>query len=117
MGIGLLCTFWLQWRGKLGLFSTSLLTLLIIIITGKVFSPQYLIWVTPLVAYIGKLHWRWLVSWGMIGFLTTLIYPYIYNAPPNVVMVPQLPTFQPVLLFLNHLILRVVLVLMSKPAP
>src|SRR5258708_39229865 len=116
MGIGLLCTFWLQWRGKLGLFSTSLLTLLIIIITGKVFSPQYLIWVTPLVAYIGKLHWRWLVSWGMIGFLTTLIYPYIYKAVPNVIIVPPLPRFQPVLLVRNLLVLGVVLVLLYKAA-
>jgi len=116
MGVGLSCTFWLQWRGKLGLFSASLLTLLIMIITGKVFSPQYLIWVTPLIAYIGKLHWRWLVSWGMIGFLTTLIYPYIYKAVPNIIMAPQLPVFQAVLLIRNLLVLGVVLVLLYKAA-
>jgi len=116
MGIGLSCTFWLHWRGKLGLFSASLLTLLIMIITGKVFSPQYLIWVTPLIAYIGKLHWRWLVSWGTIGFLTTLIYPYIYKAVPIIIMAPQLPAFQPVLLVRNLLVLGLILVLLYKAA-
>lgn len=71
LGAGLLYTFWLQWRGKLDIYWASLLTLLIVIITGKVFSPQYLIWVTPLVAYIGKSNWKWLVSWGSVGALTT----------------------------------------------
>ncbi len=52
----------------------------------------------------------------MIGFLTTLIYPYIYKAAPNVVMVPQLPAFQPVLLVRNLLVLGVVLVLLYKAA-
>jgi hypothetical protein len=116
MVIGLLYTFWLQWRGKLGLFSASLLTLLIMIITGKVFSPQYLIWVTPLVAYIGKCNWKWLVSWGTIGLLTTLIYPYMYKAVHNVIMVPQLPAFQPVLLVRNVMVLGVILVLLYKAA-
>jgi len=115
-GVGLACTFWLQWRGKLGLFSASMLTLLVIIITGKVFSPQYLIWVTPLVAYIGKLHRRWLFSWGAIGFLSTLIYPYIYKAVPNIVTAPQLPAFQIVLLARNVLVLGVTLVLLYTAA-
>ncbi|SRR6266567_1245318 len=116
MVTGLLCTFWLQWRGKLGLFSASLLTLLIMIITGKVFSPQYLIWVTPLIAYIGGCNWKWLFSWGTIGLLTTLIYPYMYKAVHDIIMVPQQPAFQPVLLIRNVLILVVILVLLYKAA-
>ena len=116
MVTGLLYTFWLQWRGKLGLFSASLLTLLIMIITGKIFSPQYLVWVTPLVAYIGKCNWKWLVSWGTIGLLTTLIYPYIYKAAPAIVMVAQQPAFEPVLLVRNVMVLGVILVLLYKAA-
>ncbi len=114
MYIGLLYTFWLQWRGKLDLPTSSLLTLLIVIITGKVFSPQYLIWVTPLVAYIGKCNWKWLVSWGGIGLVTTLIYPYMYNAVPEVVSVVLLPEFQPVLLVRNLMVLGFTLVLLYK---
>jgi hypothetical protein len=80
LGVGLLYTFWLQWRGKIDLPMACLLTLLILIITGKVFSPQYLIWVAPLVAYVGKCNWKWLVSWGSVSILTTIIFPYMYVA-------------------------------------
>jgi hypothetical protein len=78
LGVGLLYTFWLQWRGKIDLPMACLLTLLILIITGKVFSPQYLIWGAPLVAYVGKCNWKWLVSWGSVSILTTIIFPFIY---------------------------------------
>ena len=76
--IGLLYTFWLQWRGKLDIYTASLMTLLVVMITGKVFSPQYLIWIVPLVAYVGQANWKWLVSWGLVGILTTIIFPYLY---------------------------------------
>jgi Glycosyltransferase family 87 len=76
---GLLYTFWLQWRGKLNIYEVGLLTLLIIIITGKVFSPQYLIWVTPLVALVGRANWKWLLSWGLVGALTTFMFPLHFN--------------------------------------
>ncbi len=76
----LLYTFWLQWRGKIDIFMSSLLTLLIVIAAGKVFSPQYLIWVAPLVAYVGKSNWKWLISWGSVALLTTIIFPFIYNS-------------------------------------
>ncbi len=52
LGVGLLYTFWLQWRGKLDISTASLLTLLIILITGKVFSPQYLIWIVPPLTHV-----------------------------------------------------------------
>ena len=76
--IGLLYTFWLQWRGKLDIYSASLMTLLVVMITGKVFSPQYLIWIVPLIAYVGEANWKWLVSWSLAGIVTTIIYPYLY---------------------------------------
>ncbi len=77
--VGLLYTFWLQWRGKIDLPMASLLTLLVIMITGKVFSPQYLMWVTPLVAYVGKHNWKWVLSWGAVGALTTVIFPFMFD--------------------------------------
>src|SRR6266496_1522476 len=36
LGMGLLYTFWLQWRGKIDLPMASLLTVLVLLITGKV---------------------------------------------------------------------------------
>lgn len=77
--IGLCFVYWLQWRQKIALALTFLLTLLIVIATGKVFSAQYLIWVTPFVAYTGGWNRKWLLSWCSISLLTTLIYPFLYN--------------------------------------
>jgi hypothetical protein len=78
--VALAWTFWLQWRGKLDLYAACLLTLLILLATGKVFSPQYLIWVTPLVALVGRAQWRWLLSWGLVCALTTFMFPLHYGS-------------------------------------
>jgi hypothetical protein len=114
LAIGLLFTCWLQWRGRLDLPIASIVILLLVIITGKVFSAQYLLWVTPLVAYIGQSNWKWLVSWGTIGLLTTTIYPYIYLSVPSVLLIPLVPAFQPVLLARNVLMLALILALLYQ---
>ncbi|WP_201383648.1 glycosyltransferase family 87 protein [Ktedonobacter sp. SOSP1-85] len=77
--LGLAYIYWLQWRNKIDLAVSSVLTLLVIISTGKVFSPQYLIWVAPLIAYIGRASWKWLMPWTALSLLTTFIYPYLYG--------------------------------------
>ena len=101
---GLLYTFWLQWRMKIDLATASILVLLVVMITGKVFSPQYLIWILPLVAYVGEGDWRWILSWGIIGLLTTWIYPTIYTMAP-LVQVPYIPFFYPVVTARNLVLL------------
>jgi len=110
LGAGLLFTFWLQWRGKIDLYMACLLTLLILLVTGKVFSPQYLIWVTPLIAFVGKSNWKWLVSWGIVAALTTFIYPYMY------VDIPHITTYYPVIFVRDLLILAIVSVLLFNAA-
>lgn len=66
--VGLLYTWWLQWRGHMDLAMACLVTLLIVIITGKVFSAQYLIWVLPLAAYVGQTNRsRWMFFWALLG--------------------------------------------------
>ena len=79
LGAGLLYTWWLQWRGRVDLVVSCLLTLLIVIFTGKVFSPQYLLWIIPLAAYIGEWKPRWVVAWFLLGGLTTCIFPFLYT--------------------------------------
>jgi hypothetical protein len=98
---GLLYTFWLQWRSKIDVYTASLLTILIIMITGKVFSPQYLIWATPLIALVGKANWKWLLSWGLVCALTTFMYPLHYNS------LQQIQQFYPVIFARDLLILGI----------
>ncbi|MBV9228848.1 MAG: DUF2029 domain-containing protein [Chloroflexi bacterium] len=111
LATGLLYTYWLQWRSKIDLATSSLLTLLIIMLTGKVFSPQYLIWVIPLLAYVGESDLRWLISWVAIGLLTTWIYPYIYLMSP-LIRVAYVPLFYPVSTIRNFLLLGFILALL-----
>jgi len=103
--VGLLYTFWLQWRGKIALPMASLLTLLLVMVMGKVFSPQYLMWATPLVAYVGKANWKWLLSWGAVGALTTFIFPYMFD---NYKIDPYFAVF----LLRNGLLVAIVAVLL-----
>jgi hypothetical protein len=76
--LGVLYVFWCQWRGQMNLTATVIALTFIFITTGKVFSPQYLIWVIPLLAYAGAFRRIWLILWGAISLLTTIIYTYFY---------------------------------------
>ncbi len=108
---GLVYTFWLQWRGKLSLAQATLLTLLIVMLTGKVFSPQYMIWILPFAAIVGRSNWKWLLAWGIISLLTTLIYPFIYDHAGHILLVALQPLFYPVVTLRNALMLGVVIAL------
>jgi hypothetical protein len=108
--VGLLFTFWLQLRRKIDLPMVCLITLLIIMVTGKVFSPQYLMWVTPLVAYVGQAHWKWFVSWASVSLLTLIIFPFMY------VDIVYIQTYYPVILVRDWLILAIVCVLIYDAA-
>ena len=109
-------TWWLQWRGHLDLAMTCLLTLLTVIVTNKVFSPQYLIWVIPLAAYIGQSNCRWLLFWTAVGLLTSWTYPYLYAMASGFTLVTYIPLFYPVTATRNFLLLGFIFaLLMSRP--
>jgi len=110
---GLAFVAWLQWKRRIDLATATLLTLLVVIVTGKVFSPQYLIWVIPLVAYVVGTNWRWITSWIVICALTTSIYPYTYYAPghTSIIKVPLVPWFYPAVTLRNFILLGFVLAL------
>jgi hypothetical protein len=107
--VSLIYVWWLQWRGRIDLAMTCLLTLLFVIVTGKVFSAQYLIWVIPLVAYVGQSNRWWLLCWTLVGLLTSWIYPYIYNMNYSDLYFPLL---YPVAAVRNFLLLGFILVML-----
>ena len=79
---GLLYVFWLQWRRRIDLAQAAVGLLCVLMTTGKVFSPQYLIWLIPLLAYVyarGKTSRAWMVCWAAISLLTTFIYIFYYS--------------------------------------
>ncbi len=76
--LGYALTILWQWRGRFDVAQSFIALLLVFIVTGKVFSTQYLIWLIPLLAYSGAFDLPWLVLWSSLSLLTTAIYPYFY---------------------------------------
>ncbi len=84
----------MQWRGKFDMIQATLAILLVSIITGKVFSPQYLIWLMPLLAYAGAFDAVWIICWGVISALTTYTLVFLYTRPvADMRDIPLLPGF------------------------
>jgi len=94
LALGYLYTLWMQWRGKLNVAQAAIAVLLIYIVTGKVFSPQYLIWLMPLLAYTGAFDAFWLLSWGAVSLLTSYIFIFYYSSfASDPLLVPYAPGF------------------------
>ncbi len=93
LALGCLFIIGMQWRGKLDITQTSIALLLVFIATGKIFSPQYIIWLMPLLAYAGAFDTFWLLVWVSLSALTTLILTYLYTRPVDPLLIPYTPGF------------------------
>ena len=85
-------------RGKMGFIQACVAVLMVLIATGKVFSPQYLLWLMPLMAISGTGNRRLWLAWIWICCLTTLIYPVFYGIITYIHSDPQTPGFMPLIL-------------------
>ena len=106
---GCIYVYYLQWRNKLDLTQTSVALLLVFIATGKVFSPQYLIWLMPLLAYAGSWDFFWLFFWGLASALTTFIYMILYPLASDPTQIPFEPGYFQIVTIRNALIVFITL--------
>jgi hypothetical protein len=98
VGCGLV--YYRQARGRLPLGQAFVACLCVVIATNKIFSPQYLIWVLPVVAAVEGFNLAWLA----ICLLTTMVYPNLYLSRPTIETVTYTPSFMPILAARNLLL-------------
>lgn len=91
--LGFSYVLWTQWRGKMDVTQAGIALILVFIATGKVFSPQYVIWLVPLLAYAGAFDAFWFFVWGPAAVLTTVIFAYFYTRPVDGSQIPFIPGF------------------------
>ncbi len=105
--------YWRQARGQLSVGRAFLACLCAVIATNKLFSPQYLLWVLPLVAVVDGFDLAWLA----ICLLTTLDFPILYTVRHQITTVTYTPAFMPVLALRNLLFIGVTLRTMFARSP
>ena len=106
---GCLWVYWQQLIGRLTFGRALTLCLLVVICTNKVFSPQYLMWVVPMVAVTEQ---DYDLVWLGICSLTTLIFPYGYQWAwtPGPLAPPSYPFWFPALIALRNVLMTAALV-------
>lgn len=110
---GLLLIYWRVWRGKLSPGQAFLAAVGVLLISNKVLSPQYLIWILPLVAYVAGFDLLWL----LICIVTTLIYPVFYHLYYHLAHEITNPVFLWTIAIRNALLLiAIVRAVQGKPA-
>lgn len=108
---GCLWVYWRQFRGRLDVGRAFAAVLCVVLVTNKLFSPQYLIWVLPVIAYVEGFD----LIWVAICFLTWLDFPIIYQWRHPIQTVTFDAAFMPVLALRNGLLLWATLRVIIRP--
>jgi hypothetical protein len=74
---GCLLVYWRQLNRRIEFGRALTLCVLVVICADRVLSPQYLIWVLPLIAIVER---DYDVVWLAVCALTTLIFPFAYDS-------------------------------------
>lgn len=110
---GCLWAYWRQLHGRLSVGQAFAAVLCVVLVTNKLFSPQYLIWVLPVIAYVAGFD----LIWVAICFLTWLDFPIIYQWRHPIQTVTFSAAFMPVLALRNGLLLWATLRVIIGPKP
>jgi len=108
---GCLWSYWRQARGQLTIGQAFIACLCAVLVTNKIFSPQYLIWVLPFVAAEEGFDLVWLI----ICALTTTIFPYLYGLRNPIQTVTFGWQFMPTVALRNLLLLYVTIRALTRP--
>ncbi len=98
---GTLLVCWRVLHGKLSLGQGFVALIAVVLASNKLLSPQYIIWILPLVAYVEGFDLLWLT----ICALTTLIFPFIYQTRHPILLVPSNPGFLPTITLRNAMLI------------
>ena len=88
------------YKTRLTFFTASFLTLILLLATQKIFSPQYLLWVLPFFPFF-SIKSRFFFLFTIISYLTFLIFPYMYSTDVVNFIDTPLPAMQPILLLIG----------------
>ncbi len=91
--VGFVYCILMQWHKRMDVVQTGIALIFVFIATGKVFSPQYIIWLIPLLAYVGAFDTFWFFFWGPAAVLTTIVFAYFYTRPIEPLSIPLTPGF------------------------
>jgi hypothetical protein len=100
MIVGTLLVCWQVLRGRLSLGQGFVAMIAVVLASNKLLSPQYILWILPLVAYVEGFDLLWLT----ICALTTLIFPFIYQTRHPIITVPTNPAFLPTITLRNAML-------------
>lgn len=98
---GVCLVYWRQARGQLSVGRAFLGCLCVVLVTNKIFSPQYLIWVLPVAAAVEGFDSLWVA----LCLLTWLDFPMLYQTRHPILTVPYNPLFLPVVALRNGVLL------------
>ncbi len=71
-----------QWRGTIGIGWAFLALLCVVVLTSKVFSTQYVVWLLPLAAETGGYELLWIAVAALTSLDYPLLYPFSQGIPP-----------------------------------
>jgi hypothetical protein len=109
---GVCFVYWRQARGRLTVGRAFLGCLCMVLVTNKIFSPQYLIWVLPLVAAVEGFD----LWWVAICLLTWLDFPILYQSQHPILTVPYNPLFMPEVALRNGILLWATVRVIMRPS-